>query len=112
MCRKEQSTDLYIAINLKLMLKKIPEMPVSLYMYSSDYLCRVRLIHCPAPEAECNYTGAMILQVLVFKLENVSTEVFHVQLLQVVPVHRRLCRLSAAGVKNTGQNAVHCSQFS
>lgn len=55
-------------------------MPVSLYMYSSDYLCRVRLIHCLAQEAECIYTAAMILQVQVFKLENVSTEVCNVHL--------------------------------
>lgn len=49
-------------------------------MYSSDYLCSVRLIHCLAQEAKCNYTGAMILEAQVFKLENVSTEVFHVRL--------------------------------
>lgn len=53
-------------------------MPVSLFMYS-DFLCRVRLIHCVAQEAECNYTAAMILQVRVFKLGN-STEVYNAHL--------------------------------
>lgn len=71
-------------------------MPVSLYMYSSDYL-----IHCPAQEAECNYTGAKILQVLVLKLENANAEAFHIHLLQVVTAHRRLCRLSVAGESKT-----------
>lgn len=74
-------------------------------MYFSD--CRVRLIHCLAQEAECSNKAGMILQIPVFKPENVSTEVFNVHVLQVVTVHSRLCRLSVARVKM--QFSVHNS---